>query len=409
MIRKPALLFYCQHSLGMGHLVRTFSLAASLVEDFHVVFLNGGRFPTGIIPPAEIEIRNLPPLGMEEDGHHLVSQDERYTLETAKLLRRQQILDCVETVQPEVILIELFPFGRKKFAGELLPLLKASRRIRPRRPLVMCSLRDIMVGARRDQTRHDERARWLADRYYDGVLVHSDPGFTRLEDSFKPQKPLQLPVHYTGFVTPQHAYESSKEREGRILVSAGGGIVGAPLFRAALVAHRKLWEEVKLPMTIVAGPFLPEGDWCELQESAYGIPGLELLRSVPDLGSLLVSASASISQCGYNTAMDILSSGVPALVVPYAEGLQDEQINRARRLEGLGLLRVLESTCLNGETLAAEIIQLMNFRPNPVGLNLSGAANTTRLVRECALATATQRTAKPETLTKIPIRELAGV
>jgi predicted glycosyltransferase len=406
---KPELLFYCQHSLGMGHLVRAFSLAKSLAKEFHVVFLNGGRFPAGITPPEEVDIRNLPPLGMEEDGHHLISLDEHYTLETAKLFRRQQILECLEFIRPEVVLIELFPFGRKKFAGELLPLLKAAHRMKPRRPLVMCSLRDIMMGARRDQTRHDERARWLADRYYDGVLVHSDPGFTRLEDSFKPLKPLQLPVHYTGFVTPQRAYESTKERDGRILVSAGGGIVGAPLFRAAIVAHRKIWNDIKIPMTLVAGPFLPESDWCELLNSANNVPGLKLLRSVPDLGSLLVNASASISQCGYNTAMDILSSGVPALAVPYSESLQDEQINRARRLEGLGLLRVLESTRLNGETLATEIIQLMSFRPNPVGLNLAGAANTVRLVRECVLATTTQRTAKSEIQAHMPRQELAGV
>ena len=45
---KPALLFYCQHSIGMGHLTRSFALAAALAQDFRIVFLNGGPFPPGL-------------------------------------------------------------------------------------------------------------------------------------------------------------------------------------------------------------------------------------------------------------------------------------------------------------------------------------------------------------------------
>jgi predicted glycosyltransferase len=41
---KPALLFYCQHSIGMGHLTRSFALALALARDFRVAFLNGGPF-----------------------------------------------------------------------------------------------------------------------------------------------------------------------------------------------------------------------------------------------------------------------------------------------------------------------------------------------------------------------------
>ena len=89
----------------------------------------------------------------------------------------------------------------------------------------------------------------------------------------------------------------------------------------------------------------------------------------------------SSSQCGYNTAMDIVSSGVAALVVPYNEGREDEQMNRARRLEQLGVLRVLEPGRLDGQILASELRRLAGFRPNPAGLDLNGAANTTMLIK----------------------------
>ena len=65
-------------------------------------------------------------------------------------------------------------------------------------------------------------------------------------------------------------------------------------------------------------------------------PGLELVRTVPDLGAELRAAAASVSQCGYNTALELLRSRVPALVVPYATPEEDEQRRRARRLARLG-------------------------------------------------------------------------
>jgi len=66
MTNRPAVLFYCQHSLGMGHLMRSFALADRLAERFRVVLLNGGRLPKLVAAPANIELINLPPLGIDD-------------------------------------------------------------------------------------------------------------------------------------------------------------------------------------------------------------------------------------------------------------------------------------------------------------------------------------------------------
>ncbi len=87
-----------------------------------------------------------------------------------------------------------------------------------------------MVSARKDQLRHDNRARWLVDRYFDGVLVHSDPKFARLEESFKPSKPLKVPVNYTGFVLPSDKALHHQDRQRKLVVSVGGGMVGEVLY-----------------------------------------------------------------------------------------------------------------------------------------------------------------------------------
>jgi predicted glycosyltransferase len=381
---KPTLLFYCQHSLGMGHLVRALTLAESLAEKFVVVFLNGGRFPYNAKPPKDIEIINLPPLGMAEDNQ-LYSQDDRYSLAEAHALRRQMILATFKQYQPQVIFIELFPFGRKKFAGELLPLLKAAKRC-DNPPIVLCSLRDIMVNARKDQVRHDDRARWLVDRYFDGILVHSDPKFASLEESFRPSRLMKTPVHYTGFVLPRGKARQQSIRQWQLIVSAGGGMVGAPLFQVVIRAQAILWDKLKLPMTLVAGPFLPEDDWLQLEGQARELPGLTLHRHVSNMTDLLASHSISVSQCGYNTVMDLLKSGISALVVPFAQGQEDEQTNRAQRLSQLGMLRSVAADDLDVGRFVAEVEQLLQFTPNTAVLDVDGAARSADIIHGLLLA-----------------------
>jgi predicted glycosyltransferase len=381
MKSKPSLMFYCQHSLGMGHLIRALNLIAGLATEFDLCFLNGGPLPEGIVLPSNIELVNLPALGMAADSA-LISRSEDMTVAEARSLRKALVLDVLTRRQPEVLLLELFPFGRKKFAFELLPLLKAAHRL-PNRPRVYCSLRDIMVGGRKDQLRHDNRAAWLSNRYFDGVLVHADPAFVRIDETFKPDIALRVPLIYTGFVGPAAQPVSRLEqRERRVVVSAGGGMVGAELFTAALQAHRRNWESLALPMTLIAGPLFSEPQWQDLQTACNGVSGLTLLRSVPDLAGLLQSVTCSVSQCGYNTAMDIVAAEVPALVVPFSEGNKDEQYNRARRLADVGVVQILDPSRLTEQSLALAIEGLLSFQPKARAIAMDGAAVTARRLRD---------------------------
>lgn len=379
MSARPALLFYCQHSLGMGHLVRSLALARALASHYDVAFLNGGRFPPGVAEPAGVDVVQLSPLGMDERGK-LVSLDPALTLEEAFEWRTARILATAREHPPAAVVVELFPFGRKKFAREIVPLLDAARAT-PKPPVVVCSLRDILVGGRDDQQAFDDRAAQTLERYFDAVLVHCDPEFARIDESFRPSAPLRVPVRYTGFVTAAPATGTTGPRARRVLVSAGGGIVGGPLLRAALGAQRLLWPSQRLPMTLVAGPFLPEPEWRALQTQAAGMEGVTLVRSVPDLAAEMRRVAYSVSQCGYNTAMDILASGTRALVVPFARDGEDEQRNRAARLARRGLVRTLDPELLDAHTLAQALVELTQFVPADAGLALDGAARTCELIR----------------------------
>jgi len=384
----PALLFYCQHSLGIGHLTRSFALAAALARHFCVVFLNGGRLPPGVAVPAGVECVDLPPLGMD-DGHTVVSRDATFDVSAATAQRRRLIEAAVARVRPAVLLVELFPFGRKKFAGEILPMIRAARRQPGGAARVVCSLRDILVDARPDQQHHDDRARWLADRYFDAVLVHADAGFARLEQTFRPRRPLAVPVVHTGYVVPERAAGTGAPRGEHLLVSAGGGIVGARLFNTALAAREHLVQP--LPLRIVAGPFLPEPQWLALQRRCRGLPGVTLVRHVPDMVAEMRMARASLSQCGYNTALDLVLAGVPALVAPYDTATENEQRQRAERLHALGALQCLATDELHPRGLAAAIERLLRFRPRPTALALDGVERSAQALIDLLRAPAPSR------------------
>ncbi len=367
--------------MGMGHLVRSLALAEALSDSFHVVLLNGGELPPEIRLPPGIEIINLPPLGL--DSGQLVSRDPGYPLVQARQTRTEIILNPFRVFRPDVLLTELFPFGRKKFEFELLPLLEEAKRQNAFSPLIVCSLRDILVSGRSEQKKYEEHAVALANRYFDIILIHSDPDFARFEESLNSNTRLTPCVHHTGFVvSSRSALQTDPFKTGPIVVSAGGGLYGYRLLSTVIEAHALLPPSANIAIKLIAGPFLP-AEKCDLLCAAVNDrDGLKLVRSVPDLYGELCGARASISQCGYNTALEILQAQLPALVVPFADQGEDEQMNRALRLERLGAIRVLDQREMSAPRMADEIRVLLNYHPRRVALDLDGARRSARILNE---------------------------
>ena len=371
---SPVLYLYCQHSLGMGHLVRSIALARAMTTKFEVHLLSGGQEPEGFVAPKGVTVHHLPPLGMRES--QLVSLVPGQSVEDVKSARIAAIDDVLSAHRPAVLVTELYPFGRKKFSFELDHLIDA---VRGRGGLVVSSVRDLLVAARQDQQRHDDRAAAKLNAVFDAVIVHADPSIARLEETFRPSIRLETPVFYSGFVVPNPPTRPERQRQRRVIVSAGGGIVGALLFRTALDMHLQTYQQSGLPMTIVAGPFLPESDWIDLQNQAEAVAGLTLIRSTPDLCAMMSEATHSISQFGYNTAIDLMVAGVAPVVVPYAAGNETEQTVRAERFARAGALVVVPERELTPETLVQALSQAQASHSGP-RFDLNGAAETTHIL-----------------------------
>ena len=64
---RPALLFYCQHSVGMGHLMRSLALLRALTTRFDVTLVSGGALPA-FAETHGARVVALPPVGLDEHG-----------------------------------------------------------------------------------------------------------------------------------------------------------------------------------------------------------------------------------------------------------------------------------------------------------------------------------------------------
>jgi predicted glycosyltransferase len=365
--------FYVQHLLGVGHLKRAATLARGLeAAGFEVTLASGGLPTEGIGFP----VLQLPPAKSDAAFKHLLDERGEPVDDAWKARRRDALLKAWLRSGADVLMIELFPFGRRQMRFELLPLLdeaRSSRHGRRRRPLIVCSARDLIQWR---PTREPEMLEYF-ERYFDRLLVHGDPAIASF--NFGLAARLAGRLHYTGYVV-NHVSEKTDLGSDEVLVSAGGGAVGRPLLEAALVA-RPLTSLRDRPWRLLAGINALEADLASLRKRAG--PGVIVERSRQDFTARLASCVLSVSQAGYNTVMEILAARARALVVPFAGGGEVEQTTRAHLLVARGLLEMIEEGALDGASLAAAIERaLARPRPAPGQIDLDGAAASARLLRQ---------------------------
>jgi predicted glycosyltransferase len=376
---KKRVLFYCQSLLGIGHFIRSRQILFAL-RDFDVLFVYGGEFVPDFDLPAWVETVYLPALRSDARFERLYVVDNHHSLREIETRRKEALLAAFGRFEPDILLIELFPFGRRKFNFELLPLLDLARSARPD-VKVVCSLRDILVR-RRDQASYEEEVCALMNRYFDMLLIHADPSLQRLEETFGGVAGLKCAIHYTGYVGQTEVRTKRERTEDcpTLLVSVGAGRVGHELIACALDAETRLGQGHRL--RILAGPHMLVEQFQSLQDRVAGRPHITLQRHTTQFLNLLREADLSISMAGYNTCMDILSAGVRALVWPFNEHENGEQTLRARKLEQLGYVGVLDPARLDPDYLAAEITRCLNLpaQAPSVALDLQGARRTAELL-----------------------------
>jgi predicted glycosyltransferase len=374
-----SVLFYVQHLLGIGHMRRALRIVEALAQErVNVTLVSGGEPFSELVCQSAERIVQLPPIKARDAGfRELVDADGRPVDDGLRNERRTALLAAFTAAAPDAVLIEAFPFGRRAFRFELDALICAARSRRPK-PLVLCSLRDIVVAPQDQKRRHEIIAQVHAN--FDCVLVHGDPTFIPLDASFPLASEIADRLVYTGYVGGT-ADGEGVEANGKdeVLVSAGGGAVGGALLSTALEVRRRGCM-ADLKWRLLTGPNLSEVEFGALANNLPERVVLERFR--PDFPRMLRHCRLSISQAGYNTVLDILEAGVTAVVVPFAAERETEQSLRAERLASRGALELVRESELSPEGLAGAIDRALDREPKAVAIDTGGARRTAAVIAE---------------------------
>lgn len=387
---------YCQHVLGMGHFFRSLEIDKALVN--HEVTLITGGTPLSITYPPHVQVVELPSLSMDEEfgafirtdkdgAKHVLTEQE---LETIKIQRTLILTETLKALQPDVFLVELFPFGRKQFSFELMPVLElAKQNVFPNMHTV-CSVRDILVEKTK-QREFEERVLSILNTYFDAVLVHTDPKVITLDATFPRINDITIPIYNTGYITPLPRDISPEAvRESLsiapdtpfILGSIGSGSVHPEIMEQLATASIQLSTTTPHRLLISTGPFMQQDYQARIQQLCAPHPHITITNFITDFINHLSAADLSLSMAGYNTTMNLLAVNTYGLVYPFDQNR--EQRMRSTSLEKLGALKILEQEDMQPDHLSTLLEQYINTPAPPPQhhVDLQGATESVRILEQ---------------------------
>ncbi|MGB0865706.1 MAG: glycosyltransferase family protein [Granulosicoccaceae bacterium] len=365
-MNRKTILVYCQYLLGIGHMQRC-ALIVQALSKHHIVHIALGGAPVKHIDFGAATLHYLTPVRSADQGFSgLVHSDGSEFNERDKTARCDELLALAKQTKPDALVIETYPFGRRAMRFELHPLLQWARSLLPR-PLIVASVRDIL---QRRKAIREQECLAIVNAYFDKVWVHGDPSLVSLQDSFPLAEQLEDKLSYTGYVAPLMPVPKA-EREG-ILVSAGGGAAGKQIMQAALELFKQGYRN-DTRWTITTGPHLDEATKQHLKAAEGN--RLHIYPFLENLCEHMSHHQLSLSMAGYNTAMDVLQSGIASVMIPFEGTGETEQLQRTELLEQRGRVIGVRANQLNPDSLAKAMDTALSTTTSDLKLDLEGAQN----------------------------------
>ena len=350
------LLLYAQDGQGMGHIMRTLTIARHLLAAHpNTVAYIATESPIAgdFRLPERCDYVKLP-VGLRPGTQQTV-EEAAAAADRCRVLRAQLLRDTALGLTPDLVLVDHEPLGHK---GEFRDGLRALKAQRPETKFVF-GLRDIMddVGRIRAQWR-DLGVYDAFESLYDGIAVY---GSRRLYDAaaaYAIPAAVHPKLHYCGYIVREavpidpselRRHHGVPQAARLVVATVGSGSDGYPVLEAAQAAVQRLQAKFSdLHAILVTGPFMPADQRARLETRATAA-----CRVVPraDNLQLLAAADAVVSMGGYNSVCEALAVGRPLVIVPRATHKVEQQI-RAEALAAHGLARWVHPKELNGDRLA---------------------------------------------------------
>jgi len=375
----PRIMYYVQYLLGIGHVRRSSLIVQALCEQGAQVDVIFGGMPVPSMSFGSATMHQLTAVKSADSGFSgLVKADNTPVSDDDKKERTQALLALCDTLQPDLIVTETYPFGRRQMRFELLPLLDWAKS-QSNSPVLVSSIRDILQ--RRSTVREQEYVN-LVKTYYQHVLVHGDQNFYPLEKSFPVADMIADKISYSGYVCPTLAnQDTSPKTRDTIVVSVGGGSIGKDILVAVMALYNSGFAADK-KWLLITGPNMDSTDKAYFKAQQQS--NLQVVDLADDFLIELSNAYVSISRAGYNTVMDLLLTAVPAVVIPFEGEGETEQLARSEVLAEAKVLQFVKNDELSIETLKTAINKAIASTAETVNIDNQGAMQSAKLLIEWA-------------------------
>lgn len=385
------ILVYSHDTYGLGNIRRMLGIATHLAEslaDASVLMLSGSPMLQGFRIAPGVDYIKLPSVTRTaRDGYATRSLHLRPS--DLFELRANVILAAVADFRPDVILVDKKPYGVEH---ELEGAIYYAKTHLPRTSLVLV-LRDIL-----DAPGPTMRS-WSAGQYttaiesfYDRVLVLGTP------DLFDARREYALPasvcskLRFCGYVrrplSPRRREDLRRDlrldpQDRLVLVTPGGGQDGVRLLRTYAEGLPAIQAAGGIRSLIVTGPEMDADERRSIETAARTMAGVEVREFTDDMMACVEAADVVVSMGGYNTLCEVATLRKRAVVVPRVRPVEEQRI-RADRFARAGIVRALHPDGLDGDRLAAAVLDELRARPAqaPGRLDLDALPRITNQVQE---------------------------
>ncbi len=353
--RGGRLLVYSQDGLGLGHLRRSFAIAAEVIArdpDCAALVISDAPAPP-FSPPAGVDYLKLPTVVKEGDALRWRAGSLALDVKEILKLRARIMLDVLRQFRPDTVLVDHMPVGA---LGELKPLLDRAISRAPR-PRLFLGLRDVLDTPDVIRLAWGELGAYDYLPYYEAILVYGSREIYDAGRLYDLTRHAQRLVYCNYATSRSGAASIQSERDPQLIVVTGGGGADAfPLERAFLEALPILHKAAPMRALILTGPYMP---WAERAELTARAASHQVgVVSVDDATAWFRRASAVVTMAGYNSLCEALKTKTRALVVP-RRGPSAEQRIRARVFSERGLVVALEPDELTPDRLARDLLRLL--------------------------------------------------
>lgn len=355
--RSYKVVLYSHDTFGLGNVRRALLLAEAIrdeIPDAAILIVTGSPVIQAFRIPESVDYIKLPCLDRVDRDRY----EPRYLgacAQEVKRTRRAILRNAILGFDPDLLIVDKRPTGVDGELVETLELLRSEGRA----TRIVLGIRDILDAPEETRRSLERSGSFEAmERYYDEIWIYGTSSVFDSPSEYGFPAQVARKTVFCGYLRRPTVPSIPRRGAPRVLVTTGGSGDGGAVLDAYLEGLIDLPRRLRLESTVIFGPHLPPHRRAQLVERYGSLPDVQLVDFEPDMTRRYAEADVVVSMAGYNAVCEILSFGMPALLVPRARPVE-EQLIRARLLERLGLVDLLEPSDLHPTRLLEKVLQLL--------------------------------------------------